>query len=133
VHRGVLVGRLPGLDEAAQRVGHLVDGSGRTRGARAVAGHQQHRVERTGEAGARGRVGLRRQCIAGQLKAAVQRARLLTVDDPSDGGARPLDLLDGGFDLDVEHPIGDLTGQHEAERQDHCQRQSKSQRHNSQL
>jgi len=44
-----------------------------------------------------------------------------------------LDLLYGGPDLDVQHTVGDLAGQHEAKRQDHCQRQPKRQRHDSQL
>ena len=42
----------------------------------------------TGEPGAGGRVGFRGQRVAGQLQAAVQRPRLLTVDDSADGGAR---------------------------------------------
>ena len=55
VHGGVLVADLPGLDEVAQRVRDLVDrarGGGR---ARSVAGHDEHRVEGAGEAGARRR------------------------------------------------------------------------------
>ena len=133
MHRCVLVSRLPGFDEAAQRIGHLIDGSGRRGSPRPIARHHQHRIERTGHAGTGGRVGFRRQGVAGELEAAVQRARLLTVDDPTDGVTRPLDLVDRGLDLDVEHAVGDLAGQHKAERRDHCQRESKSQRDHSQL
>ena len=127
VHRRVLVGHLPGLDEIAQRVGQLVDGPGRGGGPRAITGHHQHRVERTGQTGAGGRVGFRRQRVAGQLQAAVQRARLFPADDPADRGPGPVDLLGGRADLDVKHAVGDLAGQHEAERQDHRQGHSERQ------
>ena len=121
VHGGVLVADLSGLDEVAQRLRDLVDRAGRGRRPRAVAGNHQHRVEGAGQRGAGGLAGLGDQGVAGQLQAAVQRARLFTADDAADGVAGPVDLLGGGAHLDVEHPVGDLAGEHEAEHQDHGQ------------
>ena len=73
------------------------------------------------------------QGVAGQLQAAVQRARLLATDDVADSVARPVDLLGGGAHLYLEDAVGDLTGQHEAERQDDGQRQADRQCDDAQL
>ncbi|AGL28692.1 hypothetical protein J113_22645 [Mycobacterium tuberculosis CAS/NITR204] len=70
LHRGVLVGGLPGLDEAAQRVGHLIGGNSME--AWPITRHHQHRIERTGEASPRSGVGFRRQSVARKLQATVQ-------------------------------------------------------------
>src|SRR3984957_2117189 len=68
MHRRVLVGHLPGLHEIAQRVGQLVDRPRRGGGPRAVAGYHQNGVERAGQAGSGGRVGLRCQGVAARWK-----------------------------------------------------------------
>ncbi len=58
------------------------------------------------------------QGVAGQLQAAVQGTALFTADDAADGDPGAFHLLGGGLDLDLENPVGDLAGQHEAENQD---------------
>ena len=132
MHRRVLVADLAGLDEIPQGVGDLLHRSGRGRGARSVAGDDEHRVERAGQACAR--VGLAvDERVARQLQAAVQRPGLLAADDPADGVAGPFDLLGRRAHLHFEDAVGDLAGQHEAEHQDHGQRQPQRQRHHAEL
>ena len=133
VHGGVLVADLAGLDEVAQRVGHLVDGSGRGRRARAVAGHHQHRVECAGQTRAR-RSALRSMSV---LRAS---CRLLSSERVSSPPTMPLTVVRARSissvaapHLDLEDAVGDLAGQHEAEHQDDGQRQPQRQRHHPQL
>ena len=134
VHRRVLVADLPGLDEVAQRSrasGHRARRRSRPAGRRRArpARRRTRRPDRR-----RRPVGLATvNGVAGQLQAAVQRARLFAADDAADGGAGPLDLLGGRADLGVEHAVGDLAGQHEAEHHDHGQRQPERQGDHPQL
>ena len=132
MHGRVLVADLAGLDELAQGVGDLLHRACRGRRAGSVAGHHQHRVEGAGQAGT-GVGGAVDQRVAGQLQAAVQRARLLTADDAADSAARPVDLLGRRPHLHLEDAVGDLAGQHEAERQDDGQRQPDRQSDDAQL
>ncbi len=128
----VLVAHLSGLDELAQGVGHLSRGARGRRGARPVARHDEHGVEGAGQARARVRLPVD-EGVAGQLQAAVERARLLAADDSADGVAGPVDLLGGRAHLDLENAVGDLAGQHESEHQDDGERQPEREGHHSKL
>ena len=132
-HGLVLITHLPGLDEIAQRARYLVHGAGGGGLTGAVTGNDQHRVEGTRQSRVRRLSGLGDQRGAGQLQTAVQRPRLFTADDPADDDTRPVDLLGRGANLDVEHPVGDLAGEHEAENHDDQGRQTQGQDHHPQL